>query len=82
MVQKPRKSRKPASRFAQIGRSAVGPGFVFLLLAGYFVWLATEMGGHAVTGAWPLVAMFLTTAIAMALAGGGILLARRERDNK
>jgi hypothetical protein len=71
---------KRRKKFARIGRSAIGPGFVFLLLVGYFVWLAQEMGGAATTGARPLVAMFAATAVAMALAGAGIMLARRERD--
>ena len=59
---------------------AIGWAAVLLILAGYFAWMIAEMGGHAVTKAWPMLAVFVA-AIAGAIAATlGLLIGRRRND--
>lgn len=61
---------------------AIGWAFIFLILAGYFLWMIVEMGGHAVTRAWPMLGV-LVAAIAGGLAAAlGLALGRRSDETR
>lgn len=54
--------------------------FVLLILAGYFAWLIIQMGGHAVTGGWPMLGV-VVAAIAGAIAASlGLAIGRRSGE--
>lgn len=69
---KPAEGEQPqGGRIARVGRKILGPLLVFLLLAGYFVWLGTEMGGATPNGQTEMAAVFGAILVAvLALAGG------------
>jgi hypothetical protein len=59
---------------------AIGWALVLVILAGYFAWMIIEMGAHAVTHAWPMLAV-LVAAVAAALAATlGLIVGRRSGD--
>lgn len=71
-----RSSNRGAERFLP-SMQVIGWAFVLLILVGYFAWMIVEMGGHAVTGGWPMLGV-----IVAAIAGGvaatlGMLVGRR-----
>jgi hypothetical protein len=49
-----------------------------LILVAYFVWLSIEMGGHAQTGAAPMIAVFAAAAVGIAAGGLAMLVGRRR----
>ena len=55
----------------------IGTTFVLLVLAGYFAWMVIQMGGHAPTGAWPMVGVFAAAVAAGVAATLGLVLGRR-----
>jgi TRAP-type C4-dicarboxylate transport system permease small subunit len=58
----------------------IGIAFVLLVLAGYFLWMIVEMGAHAVTGAWPMLGVFVAAIVGGAAATLGLVLGRRRGD--
>jgi uncharacterized membrane protein (DUF485 family) len=68
--------RSEHQRSALPSVQAIGWAFVLLILAGYFAWMIVEMGGHAVTRAWPMLGVFVA-AIAGAIAATlGLMIGR------
>lgn len=59
---------------------AIGWAFVLLILAGYFAWMIVEMGAHAVTKAWPMLAVFAAAIAGAVAATLGMAIGRRGRD--
>lgn len=59
----------------------IGWAAVLLILAGYFAWMIIEMGGHAVTGGWPMLGVFVA-AIAGAIAATLGLMIGRSGDRE
>jgi hypothetical protein len=70
---------QPQAKRARAGLQVVGFGFVFLVLAAYFVWLCVQMGGHSQTGAAPLIAIFAATGAGVAAAGLALAIGGRDR---
>lgn len=59
---------------------AIGWGVVLLILAGYFAWMIAEMGGHAVTKAWPMLGVFAAAVAGAVAATLGLLIGRRKDE--
>lgn len=59
----------------------IGWAFVLLIGAGYFAWLIVQMGGHAVTGAWPMVGVVVAALAGAVAATLGLLVGRRSGDD-
>lgn len=73
------RSRQGAARFVP-SVQAIGIAFVLLILAGYFAWMITEMGAHAVPRAWPMVAVVVAAVAGAIAATLGMLIGRRGSD--
>jgi hypothetical protein len=71
------RSSRPRSALPSV--QAIGWAVILLILAGYFLWMILEMGGHAVTGGWPMLGVFVA-AIAGAIAATlGLMIGRTGR---
>lgn len=57
--------------------AAIGWAFILLILAGYFAWMTVEMGAHAVTHAYPMLAVFAAAVIGGIAATLGLLIGKR-----
>ena len=63
--------RQRGGRIQRAVRKLGAPVLVFLMLAGYFVWLGTEMGGATPDGQTEMAAVFGAILLAvLALVGG------------
>ena len=79
MAESEEQQRSSRPRSAVPSVQAIGWGVILLILAAYFAWMIIEMGGHAVTGGWPMLGVFVA-----ALAGGiaaalGLMIGRTGR---
>ncbi len=79
-AQPPEETEQKQSWLSRMGLPVFGWSLVLLVLAGYFVWLASQMGTAAVTGIGPLVAVFAAAALGVLLAGAALVLAKRVRE--
>jgi hypothetical protein len=73
------RSSRPRSALPSV--QVIGWAAVLLILAGYFAWMIIEMGGHAVTGGWPMLGVFVA-AIAGAIAATLGLMIGRSGDRE
>ena len=72
--EKPSGAQRPRTNFVLI----LGGCIAGLILVGYFVWLSIEMGGHAQTGAAPMIAVFAAAFLGIAAGGLAFLVGRRK----
>jgi hypothetical protein len=63
----------------RLNTAIVGGCLAGVVLVAYFVWLSIEMGGHAVTGAAPMIAVFVAAGLGVGAAGIAFLVGRRQR---
>jgi hypothetical protein len=73
----PNRPSRPSARTRTNPFIVVGSCLAGLVLVAYFVWLCVQMGGHAQTGAAPLIAVF--TAALLGIGAGALALALGRR---
>ena len=63
----------------RLNTAIVGGCLAGIVLVVYFVWISIEMGGHAVTGAAPMVAVFVGAGLGVGAGALAFLVGRRQR---
>jgi cation transport ATPase len=66
-----------APKRPRVNTVIIGGCLAGLVLVAYFVWLSIEMGGHAQTGAAPMIAVFVAAGLGLGAAALAFAIGRR-----